>query len=950
MKYVALFLFLSSGRLFAEIWIVDTAGAEGQKLQDAIALASQDPGIDTVIVRNGIYHLAINADTGLIMRDSVVLMSENGAQKCTLTAISEDGTDTAYHVIYCEKWNSPSHAALIKGFTIKDGNAKGNSYNAYGGGIYIYQASPEINSCIITNNSADEYGGGVYIYNSSPVLINNIISNNSASYQGGGIYIDYYSSPKLISSTISNNSSCWGGGIFVDENSSPTVTRNIISYNSSEGGGGIYIYNSSFTLKENIISYNLGGGVYIDRYSSPTLLRTTIFYNLAYEGSGIYIEDNSSAKIIQCVIGMNKSEDGGVIHNYISSEIIIDSSFIVDNGNCNDYQSGLAYISPYANSGVTFKINLSNIYYNTFQTDTEIYNLSSATISLENNFWWDTTDEEISAKIKGPNSHSPWVNDFIPNVPGEPVSVDSLKNYDENFAKIIDSIGKEDTLYIRIYGKDRNSYIREVAVVIIKSSVYPNGIACGLVETNTNSGIYEGKAYVLESTGNDIIKVDDINQVIRVNTIGDRITLISNVDTSKKFYVKYKGGPHSKIILSDTIYNFGSCSLYDSINWKMHVKNRGNANLIIDSTKIKPPFELVSPPLPQTISIGDSTKFTVRFNPTDIGDFYDTMKIYSNDPDKPVALIYLSGKAFAPAIVLSDTLHDFSSCFIYDTMDWKMWVKNAGNDSLVIDSVKVKPPFKFISPSIPQIVLPGDSTEFSLKFNPIDTGNFYDTMKIYSNDLNKPITQILLSGRGIAPNIVLSDTIYNLGLCSPYDTIDGTIKVKNKGNTDLIVDSVKVNLPFEVVAPSFPQTISISDSIDITIRFNPIDTGNYYSRMKIYSNDPNRPVVKVILFAYCYGVQEILPKTFKVSNYPNPFSNFTVIKYQLPQKERVKIQIFDITGRLIKILVNEIKEQGYYSAVWHSENMHGKIVPPGIYFYVINAGKNRVLRKMIKLK
>ena len=930
MRYVVLLFILSIGTAFAKTWIVDTTGVEGESLQIAIDSAAHYPGIDTVIVKNGTYHLAINADTGLIMRDSVILMSENGAEKCTLTAISEDGTNRAYHVIYCNDWDIASHATLIKGFTIKDGNATSLNYDR-GGGIFIWHASVKIESCIITSNSAS-YGGGIYIdYYSSPILTGNTISNNSADNYGGGIYIYRWSSPKLIGNiVVGNRSNNYGGGIYIDYYSSPTLTNNIIHNNSANDYGG--------------------GGIYIVYHSAPTLRNNIIYNNSAGYGSGICIRLYSSVNIIKCVMGMNKSNGSGTFYNFDNSKIIIDSSFIVDNGNFGDYRSGLAYIASDADSGITFKINSSHIYYNTFQTDTEIYNLSSVTISLENNFWWDTTDEEISAKIKGPNSHSPWVNDFIPNVPGEPVSVDSLKNYDENFAKIIDSIGKEDTLYIRIYGKDRNSYIREVAVVIIKSSVYPNGIACGLVETNTNSGIYEGKAYVLESTGNDIIKVDDINQVIRVNTIGDRITLISNVDTSKKFYVKYKGGPHSKIILSDTIYNFGSCSLYDSINWKMHVKNRGNANLIIDSTKIKPPFELVSPPLPQTISIGDSTKFTVRFNPTDIGDFYDTMKIYSNDPDKPVALIYLSGKAFAPAIVLSDTLHDFSSCFIYDTMDWKMWVKNAGNDSLVIDSVKVKPPFKFISPSIPQIVLPGDSTEFSLKFNPIDTGNFYDTMKIYSNDLNKPITQILLSGRGIAPNIVLSDTIYNLGLCSPYDTIDGTIKVKNKGNTDLIVDSVKVNLPFEVVAPSFPQTISISDSIDITIRFNPIDTGNYYSRMKIYSNDPNRPVVKVILFAYCYGVQEILPKTFKVSNYPNPFSNFTVIKYQLPQKERVKIQIFDITGRLIKILVNEIKEQGYYSAVWHSENMHGKIVPPGIYFYVINAGKNRVLRKMIKLK
>jgi len=144
MKRVVLIIILNITTLnilSAKTWVVDTIGAEGDSLQIAINLAWQDPGTDTVIVKDGTYHLAINGDTGLIMHDSIVLMSENGAQKCTLTAISEDGTDTAYHVIYCSNWDTASHVALIKGFTIKDGHTKVFPY-PHGGGIYICHASP----------------------------------------------------------------------------------------------------------------------------------------------------------------------------------------------------------------------------------------------------------------------------------------------------------------------------------------------------------------------------------------------------------------------------------------------------------------------------------------------------------------------------------------------------------------------------------------------------------------------------------------------------------------------------------------------------------------------------------------------------------------------------------------------------------------------------------------
>jgi len=450
-----------------------------------------------------------------------------------------------------------------------------NSAN-YGGGIYIRDSSsPSLTNNIISDNSADEHGGGIRIYdNSSPILTSNTISNNSANYgggisisdssfptltnntisdniafyRGGGIFISWYSSPILTSNTILNNLTNYGGGISIKDYSSPSLTNNTISNNGAFCcGGGISIWHSSPSLTSNTISNNsaqLGGGIYIWDHSSPSLTNNTISNNLADHGGGIYIYWYSSVNLVKCAIGMNKSYyKGGAIYDTLCSKVVIDSSFIVDNGDRANHGSGLAYITSDADSGVTFKIAQSHIYYNAFQSDTEIYNLSSVTIPLENNFWWDTTDAEISSKIYGPNDHEPWVNDFIGGVPGEPVSIDSIRNYDKDFATVVDSIGGEDTLYIRVYGQDRNNHIREIAVVIIRSSVYPEGIACGLVETDTNSGIYQGVAYVRESTGNDTIRVDDIEQTIRVNSTGDTISLLGNIDTTKKFCIKYKGGP-----------------------------------------------------------------------------------------------------------------------------------------------------------------------------------------------------------------------------------------------------------------------------------------------------------------------------------------------------------------------------------------------------------------------
>ena len=126
-------------------WVVDTTGVEGDSLQAAILETVTNPGIDTVLVLNGTYHLNINDKVGLVMADSMLLMSMNGADRCTLTALSDALTDTSWHVIYYSRPDTlQAQTSVIKGFTIRDGKAKGTSPHDQGGGLYLNAASPKM--------------------------------------------------------------------------------------------------------------------------------------------------------------------------------------------------------------------------------------------------------------------------------------------------------------------------------------------------------------------------------------------------------------------------------------------------------------------------------------------------------------------------------------------------------------------------------------------------------------------------------------------------------------------------------------------------------------------------------------------------------------------------------------------------------------------------------------
>jgi len=79
-----------------------------------------------------------------------------------------------------------------------------------------------------------------------------------------------------------------------------------------------------------------------------------------------------------------------------------------------------------------------------------------------------------------------------------------------------------------------------------------------------------------------------------------------------------------------------------------------------------------------------------------------------------------------------------------------------------------------------------------------------------------------------------------------------------------------------------------------------------------------------------------IPTIYSLSqNYPNPFTSTTVIMYSLPQKDWVKIQVYDVTGRVVKKFINSIQEPGYYKIKWDGKDNFGRPLGTGVYFYRI---------------
>lgn len=82
-----------------------------------------------------------------------------------------------------------------------------------------------------------------------------------------------------------------------------------------------------------------------------------------------------------------------------------------------------------------------------------------------------------------------------------------------------------------------------------------------------------------------------------------------------------------------------------------------------------------------------------------------------------------------------------------------------------------------------------------------------------------------------------------------------------------------------------------------------------------------------------------------MQNFPNPFNPETKIKYDIPKLSHVKITIFDILGREIITLVNEVKEPGYYESIFD-----GTLYSSGVYFYRFESDYFVDSKKMVLIK
>jgi len=150
------------------------------------------------------------------------------------------------------------------------------------------------------------------------------------------------------------------------------------------------------------------------------------------------------------------------------------------------------------------------------------------------------------------------------------------------------------------------------------------------------------------------------------------------------------------------------------------------------------------------------------------------------------------------------------------------------------------------------------------------------------------------------------------------------------------------SLPVEFGLGSYPQadTITVNWPSGIVDTFYAVNADEFYTAIE--GNN---------LVGMKEARQVAHPKTFSLSqNYPNPFNPFTRISYSLPKDCEVRLNIYNVLGQRVRVLVNESKKAGYYYAIWDGKDEGGRQVGSGIYFFRMEAGDFKSTKKMVLIR
>ncbi len=336
-----------------------------------------------------------------------------------------------------------------------------------------------------------------------------------------------------------------------------------------------------------------------------------------------------------------------------------------------------------------------------------------------------------------------------------------------------------------------------------------------------------------------------------------------------------------------------------------------------------------------------------------------------------------------PAIISADASLSFGTVIVGATAQQTLTVTNTATAPADALTYTMVAPVGFTSPGGTQSEpAGGGSNAHTIAMLTSSAGVKGGNLVISSDDPDNPSTNVSLSGtvlRHAVPSLAggvqtLADTL-DFGTHKEGEFTDGSASVSNVGYDALqallnvynaaitggngrfslvpAFSAVDVNgtpASFTVVFDDAGAATAQDTTFTATLTFSTRDQQGLLgaanlSNLTVYIKATVQAKEQI-------GVIDGLPVTATLlrANYPNPFSAGTRIQFDLLEQSGVRIEVFDVRGRLVNTVLDREMGSGAYDVAWDGLTANGREASPGIYFYRLTTQDYTATRRMTKLR
>lgn len=249
------------------------------------------------------------------------------------------------------------------------------------------------------------------------------------------------------------------------------------------------------------------------------------------------------------------------------------------------------------------------------------------------------------------------------------------------------------------------------------------------------------------------------------------------------------------------------------------------------------------------------------------------------------------------------------------------------------------------------VISPGGSGTFTVAFSPLTRGPKPATLRIAAPDV--ATMTVVLGGEGACAVPAAAATVAApttpTALTNP---IFFYVVITNTGNFAWNVGTPVVtgDTVFHYIAAGSATVIRAGGMDSIKISFQPHEPTIYRAQITFPESGPcaeSELVVNLVGEGFTSSVKDVRTANGFVlgQNVPNPTSGMTSLSYTVPQASQVRIVLTDVTGKMVRELVNAKESLGT-----HEVQLSTSDLPSGTYLYIMEAGAARLVRQLVVTK